>query len=699
GHRKCSVRLDPKQTAELDGRCPVCGHPVTVGVMNRVMELGTRPEGVATERSAPFWRVVPLAEIISQGLGVGVQSKKVGALYREIIGTLGPELMILWAAPLETVALHVPEIVVEGIARMRRGEVYIQAGYDGEYGTVRLFTDAERHHFGGQQALLPVDRVQPRGRSRHSTEPVRKCKRVSADDKSEEPAGPELNDEQRAAVSELGRPVIVRAGPGTGKTRTLTLRAAYLMERGVAPTKITAVTFTRKAAAEMQSRLETLVSPEAARECWVGTFHQLALRVMDRFIGDGVFLGRGLVLDRDEALGVFREAAKLSRRSVFSSAVGLFDRVGLLKQDLVEPDNPGLDDEVSAVYQAYEQLLEKRQALDLDDLVRYAVRLLVNYPDQARRFREEYAEHLLVDEFQDVNRGQYELVKLLTGPSASGLFVIGDPNQAIYGFRGADLRYFALFGTDYPEAVEVGLVRNYRSQATILDAAQCVLNVDQGRGRLVPTKPAGTPIRIVRLPNAATEGIFITRTIDDMLGGASFLSVDSGIAGRNSSREFGLSDFAVLFRLNAVGDALEDAFQSAGIPCQRARKDNPQDEAEAIDRRVQAVSLMTIHAAKGLEFPVVFIAGCEDGVLPYEPPGGGEMDEDEERRLLYVAMTRAETVLCLTGAAARNLFGRTCRSPLSRFVRAIDRNLCCFESPLEGRRQDELSNPVQCELF
>jgi len=699
GHRKCSVRLDPKQTAELDGRCPVCGHPVTVGVMNRVMELGDRLEGVSTNQSAPFWRVVPLAEVIGQALGVGVHSKKVGALYREIVGKLGPELMILWAAPVEEIALHAPEIVVEGIARMRRGELHIQAGYDGEYGTVKLFTDAERHHFSGQQALVPVDRVKPRGRSRQSNPPVRKRKPSSADDKSEEPAGPDLNDEQRAAVSELQRPVIVKAGPGTGKTRTLTMRAAYLMERGVAPGRITAVTFTRKAAAEMQSRVEALVSPDAARECWVGTFHQLSLRIMDRFGREGVFIGRELVLGRDEALAVFREAFKASGRAASTSVAGLFDRVGLLKQDLIEPDDPDLDEDIATAYRAYEDLLDNRQALDLDDLVRHAVRLLKDYPDRTRYFRDDCAEHLLVDEFQDVNRGQYELVRLLAGPSAVGLFVIGDPDQAIYGFRGADRRFFMQFGSDYPEALEMRLLRNYRSRATILDAAQCVLNMDAGRTRFVPTKSGGTPVGVVRLPNSATEGIFITRTIDEMLGGASFLSVDSGIAAGNSATELGFSDFAILYRLNAVGDALEEAFQSAGIPYQRARKDDPQEEAEAIDRRVQAVSLMTIHAAKGLEFPVVFVAGCEDGVLPYEPPGDGEMDEDEERRLLYVAMTRAESVLYLTGSASRVLFGRTCRSPGSRFVGSIDKDLCRFESPLEGRRQEPPSGPVQCELF
>lgn len=699
GHRKCSVRLDPQQTAELDGICPVCGHPVTVGVMNRVMELGDRPQGSPTQRSARFWRMLPLPEIVSQALGVGGQSKKVAERYQEIIGKLGPELMILWAAPLEAVARCAPEIIVEGLARVRRGELHINAGYDGEYGTVKLFTEAERHHFSGQQALLPVERVKARGRKPGSSQPTRTRTRVASDEKPEEPPPPELNEEQKAAVAELERAVIVKAGPGTGKTRTLAARIGHLMERGVAPSQITAVTFTRKAAAEMQTRAEALVSGEDAAGCWIGTFHQLGLRIMDRFRRERALLGRDRVLGPDEAFALFRDAVKSAGFKRTISTAALYDRISLLKQRLISPDDPQTDEETARAYRAYEEILERGHAYDLDDLVTHAVRLLRDDPDHTVRFRDDCAVHLLVDEFQDVNRGQYELVRLLARPSGKGLFVIGDPDQAIYGFRGAERRFFEQFSTDYPEAREIALLRNYRSRATILDAAQCVLDPDSSRPRPVPTKPLGTPVGVVRLPNATTEGIFITRTIDGMLGGASFLSVDSGIAAGDSAREFGFSDFSVLYRLNAVGDAVEEAFQAAGIPYQRARKDNPQEEAEAIDRRAQAVSLMTVHAAKGLEFPVVFIAGCEDGIVPYEPPGGHESDEGEERRLLYVAMTRAEEVLYLTGTATRVLFGKSCRSPVSRFIGCIDKSLCRFESPLEGRRRERSSGPVQCELF
>ena len=182
------------------------------------------------------------------------------------------------------------------------------------------------------------------------------------------------------------------------------------------------------------------------------------------------------------------------------------------------------------------------------------------------------------------------------------------------------------------------------------------------------------------------------------MGGASFFSLDSrGIAGQE--RDLGFRDFAVLFRLNAVGDSLEEAFKSSGIPYQRARRSSPSEEAEALDPRAEAVTLMTIHASKGLEFPIVFIAGCEEGIIPYSPPGeskGRPPDVDEERRLLYVAMTRAEQELFITRAHDRTLHGLKVENPRSRFLEAIDPSICEFIDPLGGRHRPR---PVQYELF
>ncbi len=316
-----------------------------------------------------------------------------------------------------------------------------------------------------------------------------------------------------------------------------------------------------------------------------------------------------------------------------------------------------------------EEQLKSAGAYDLDDLLVVPVRLLRDRPSAAVELREAIAEHLLVDEFQDVNRAQYEMVRLLASPVGEGLFVIGDPEQAIYGFRGSDRRFFLRFAEDYPSVHQVRLARNYRSQAPILKGASDVLNGGRSGNLLKAERAGANPIKIVQMPNSATEGEFIVRTIDAAMGGASFFSLDSGQL-TLQERDLGFRDFAVLFRLNAVGDAMEEAFKSSGIPYQRARRTSPAEEAEALDPRAEAVTLMTIHASKGLEFPIVFIAGCEEGIIPYDPPGGSDRrppDADEECRLLYVAMTRAEDELFITRARNRFVYGLKVEKPSIQF--------------------------------
>ena len=301
------MRLDPRETEKLDGMCPVCGKAVTIGVMNRVMELADRDATVPLARAAPFWATLPLAEIIGQALGVGPKSKKVNRLYMDLLKNIGPELMILWARPIEEIARHAPRIIVEGISRVRKGQVSIQAGFDGEYGTVQLFTADERDLFQGQATWMPVERVGPRERPRQTR--ARRKKKEKAPAASSEDGDVSLNEEQREALSVLDRPVLVRAGPGTGKTRTLTHRASLLIERhGARPDQITAVTFTRKAASEMQARLAALLTPETAAQCRVGTFHQLGADILDFFRNEGAFHGRDRILDRDESLRAFRDS-------------------------------------------------------------------------------------------------------------------------------------------------------------------------------------------------------------------------------------------------------------------------------------------------------------------------------------------------------------------------------------------------------
>jgi len=701
GHRKCSVRLDPEDTERMSGRCPVCGHPVTIGVMNRVNELAGRDPGTKPERAAPFWKMLPLLEIIAQAMDVGPQSKKVRAFYNEMIARLGPELLVLWSMPLDEIAGHVPEIMVEGIRRVRKGGIVIKAGYDGEYGAVELFGPGERDHFAGQKTFLSVEAPKTKRTARKrevtGTRTAKNKPRGRVDAKE---MGNGLNEEQQTAVAIPDKPVLVQAGPGTGKTRTLCHRIADLIRTGAAQSReITAVTFTRKAAQEVRDRLRGLVPGGKIEDCWIGTFHQLGARILNLFANREDLQGRDKILDRNEALTLFRQAAKQADLDLPAARIShLFNEVSLLKQNLVLPSDSAVTGASREAYMAYEKFLLEEHSFDLDDLVAKPVALLRETPEQALKISESIVQHLLVDEFQDVNKAQYEMVTLLAGPDGHGLFAIGDPDQAIYGFRGSDRSFFLKFIDDYPETCRVRLTRNYRSQRTILNAACGILAAD-GQG-LLPERDAETAVKMVLLPSGPSEGEFITRTIEALIGGSSFFSMDAGRA-TGREREFGFRDFAVLFRLNAIGDTLEEAFSNSGIPFQRARKVNPEDEAEAIDTRAEAVTLMTIHAAKGLEFPVVFIAGCEDGIIPYTAMAESEghyFDMDEERRLLYVAMTRARDELFLTRASRRILYGRQLENPPSRFLDSVDGSLYEFMNPLEGRQRRN-RGPSQCELF
>jgi DNA helicase-2/ATP-dependent DNA helicase PcrA len=427
----------------------------------------------------------------------------------------------------------------------------------------------------------------------------------------------------------------------------------------------------------------------------------LGARIIERFRQKGVSEGRERVLDRKESLSVFRSAAKdLGLHCPPGSVLSLYDRVGRLKQDLIQ-ETLVTDNDLARAYDAYEDHLKRAGALDLDDLLIHAVRLLRGDSVETRRIRDTFARHLCIDEFQDVNRVQYEMVRLLSGQEGRRLFVIGDPDQAIYGFRGADWRYFDQLKEDYPSAKEVFLTRNYRSRPAILKAAHCVLD-RSCMARLQCERDEGGPVQVASLGHSTSEGHFITRTIDSMVGGASFLSVDSQMEGASVGKSMGFEDFAVLYRLNAVGDALEESFRASGIPFQRIRRENPEEEAEARDPRARAVSLMTIHAAKGLEFPVVFIAGCEDGIIPYSGTDDAERtppDPEEERRLLYVAMTRAQDHLFLTSSSRRVLFGRTVRSRPAPFLRLVDKSLCVSVDTGSNRNVDWAPGPVQGELF
>ena len=505
-----------------------------------------------------------------------------------------------------------------------------------------------------------------------------------------------LNAAQQQAVLTIDRPLLVVAGPGTGKTLTLVRRIAYLAHRGVRPESILAVTFTNRAGREMKGRAEELLGDQAS-EIFIGTIHLLGLRVIRERIGSGF-----TVLGREEQAGVLKTIVKVPAKKMLDIA----ERISRVKNDL-EPPDAGLR-EVLAQYQS---ALQRRRAFDFDDLIRVPIELLQDEA-VARDYRDRF-KHIMVDEYQDINPAQYRLVRLLAG-SARTPCVVGDADQAIYSFRGADLGNFLKFEQDFPGAARVNLIENYRSSGAILRAADSVIRNNQKRLRkdLTATRDAGVPVSVLSVPDDRAEGAVIIREIEARMGGTSHEQHrNTGIDRSATGRTHRFSDFGVVYRTNAQARALEQAFAASGIPFQVVGKRggsqrseveemvaflktlaSPEDgeetgpdgpdsaekalltEADFFDPRADAVTLMTLHMAKGLEFRVVFIAGCEDGLLPCTIMKDGS-DSEEERRLFYVGMTRAKEELLLIHARSRFLYGKGLGPKASPFLEEIPEDL------------------------
>jgi len=758
GHRKCNRRMSPAETRAHGGLCPDCGKPVTVGVLYRVEELADRPEGARPEGARPFVSLVGLAEVVGEVIGAGPATKGVARIVERCLGELGCELDILRHVPLEELDRVGGPVLAEALRRMRAGELRIEGGYDGEFGTVHLLRPEERKKLAGQTALFSAaditDDELEQDFAATAAEVV-----AALPDHERAPDGPlfggpleapapreetpahldGLSGEQRRAVLHEGGPLIIWAGPGTGKTRTLTRRIAHRVRQGGAPERILAVTFTTRAAAEMRARLAELLG-ETARRIRVCTFHALALSILEdqrraadlaplRVIGEE---------ERLELLARLRPGASLRQIERDGRALSRA-LLGLEGSELAGP---------------YRALLGELDALDLDLLVPEAVARLAECPDLARRWRQR-SETLCVDEYQDVNQSQYELAGLLAGED---LCVIGDADQSIYAFRGSDPRYFLRFAEDHPGATRVTLERSYRSASALLRAARQVVshNPNRSAGALWSSVEGAKTVTVHRAPSAAAEAEHVVHGIERLVGGTTLFSFDSGRTEGAEDQlaaagDLSFGDIAVLFRTAAQVPALREALDRSGIPyrcaspaqspldplldflrapdddlaarlegcapaeglsllCQALCDEGEREAAEALvdplaaqlqglgpglagwgeaalslgatafleaDRvggQAEAVSLLTLHASKGLEFRVVFIVGCEEGLLPLLRPGEPDADERlaEERRLFYVGMTRAERLLVLIHAAKRQLHGRIVEREPSRFISEIE---------------------------
>lgn len=629
----------------------------------------------------------------------------------------------------------------------------------------------------------------------------------------------ELNPAQREAVEAPQGPVLVVAGPGSGKTRVLTHRVAYLIrQHGVSPYRIVAVTFTNKAAREMKERLHSLLGRQL-RQITIGTFHGTCVRILRREAQFLPYDREFVIYDDGDQLSLVRRCLKelnvdekdFSPRSIQSA-------ISRAKSELIGPQEyvprSYRDEAAARVYHRYQQLLLENCALDFDDLLMVTVRLLRQNEEVLQKYRRHYR-HVLVDEFQDTNAAQYAILKLLTSEHRN-LFAVGDEDQSIYAWRGADFRNVQRFREDYSEARVILLEQNYRSSQNILDAAHNVIarNVQRVPKKLWTENEAGLPVTALEAYDGEEEAQFVLHEMQRLMGEDGYRS----------------GDFAVMYRTNAQSRALEEVFIRAGVPYRligatrfyerREIRDalaylrviqNPRDavslyrianvprraigrktlnELEAwaegkqvppydalkllleedaplggrgirsllgflelmegliaasremnvldlldltlertgykayvldgsdegeqrwenirelrsvaqeyarlpageslttfleevalvsdvdnLDERAKAPCLLTLHMAKGLEFPAVFIVGLEERILPHSRSMETPEEVEEERRLCYVGITRAKERLYLLHTFRRTLFGRNELSEPSRFLRDIPTEL------------------------
>ena len=648
-----------------------------------------------------------------------------------------------------------------------------------------------------------------------------------------------LNAEQREAVLHVKGPLLILAGAGSGKTRVITSRIAYLVGDGHAqPHEILAVTFTNKAAEEMRARVESLLGSDCSR-MWVSTFHSLCARLLRRE-APAIGLSRDFVIyDSSDQLTVVKQALKeLHIDDSFVQPRAALSRISHAKNRMEGPDaiaaNAGWnrkDEQIAKVYGYYLNALKESNALDFDDLLLKTVDVF----EQSERVRSKYAEQfrfVMVDEYQDTNRPQYLLIRRLAEVHRN-LAVVGDPDQSIYKWRGADLRNILDFEQDFPEAKTVKLERNYRSTQIILDAASAVISQNRNRKdkHLWTDRKGGDRIAYFRGGDELEEADFITRTargaladdvdatvailyrtnaqsrtIEDALmregitykivGGVRFYErkeikdalaylrliinphddvslrrvinvpargigkgvmdavekvetsadaaddlplLSAGLApavaansmwarlvrgldsraftGRAAASLTAFRDLIVnlteMARREPVSFALGKVLDQSGY-LQDLRDDRSEDSESRIENLAELVSaareyesreaepslsgfvdrlsllsdadeeagsrearvwMMTLHSAKGLEFPVVFLAGLEEGLFPHSRSSNDDEELEEERRLCYVGMTRARARLVLTGAARRRIFGEYQNSEPSRFIDEVPPNL------------------------
>jgi len=485
----------------------------------------------------------------------------------------------------------------------------------------------------------------------------------------------DLNDSQWQAVMHKGSHLLITAGPGTGKTHTLTRRIAHLIPSLKSNEKILAITFTNKAARQMQDRLTALGVRQS--QLFIGTFHGFCLKLLRDYFGSTALPKDFKVATPEDITGF--DKATLERISHMKSS-----------QLAISPDED---------YKAYQRYLRQNSWIDFDDILREAL-LLLEDENIAAELRHQYR-YIFVDEYQDSNIVQNALLKILARDGVL-LTAIGDANQSIYGFRGSRVELFRRFEEDFAPAQILTLQENYRSAPSLLTASGQVMG---GVPLLAKLSTQGKLV-IHQAATDRAEADYVAHQIEKLIGGLDMnTSPAKGGASRRAVRSLG--DIVILYRLNAERHVLAQALDHLGIPYQVSQKPKRAEaysdqealgqNEEVLEYNVEKVSLMSLHAAKGLEFPVVFIVGCEDNLLPLDLIGM-KGDPREERRLFYVGMTRAKEHLYLTHAKRRQLFGQTLIQNPSAYMADIAEELKAYEAARQNTLKKD-PDALQMKLF
>ena len=647
-----------------------------------------------------------------------------------------------------------------------------------------------------------------------------------------------LNDKQYEAVTNTEGPCLVIAGAGSGKTKVLTHKIAYLMgEKNILPWNILAITFTNKAAKEMKERIELLVG-EAAKDMWVGTFHSICVRILRKFIDRIGFDSSFIIFDTSDQKTMIKQILKdLQLDEKLFSDRSVMSEISNAKNEMLEPETYAVKahgdfrkEKIAEVYERYQKRLKENNAIDFDDIINYTIKILMENPDVLEYYSNKF-QYILVDEYQDTNKSQFTLITMLASKHGN-ITAVGDNDQGIYSFRGADISNILNFEKDFPGTKIIKLEQNYRCTGNILKVANAVIKNNEVKydKKLWTENEVGNLPKVFSADNEYDEGRYIAEQVEHL----------------RREEKYKYSDFAVLYRMNTQSRAIEEILRREAIPYKivgglkfyerKEIKDiisylrlvqNPADnlslnriinepkrgigktsldkiaqiaeennismyevikhaevyglnrvylnsrefidciesiitkkdeltiselvkkilkdtgytralenentieaenrianleeflnvavefEEESADNGLsdflegitlssdldnmeetdESVTLMTLHSAKGLEFPVVFLVGMEEGIFPGYKSIGEQKELEEERRLCYVGVTRAKENLFLTNSKQRTTFGSTTHNPPSRFLQEIPKEL------LDGYEDAVISMPKRENIF